>query len=122
MAKNSELLTRDIKLLALSQRHKETFSQAERLQKVEDELCPHRDTRKREYAKASDRTTQERREVRRIESQIAATPANTFAGLVIKLRIATDGLSPEYPRDLETDELNLMAALADAERLAEGVI
>ncbi len=55
-----------------------------------------------------------------LERKIADTPASTF--FAIKLRIAANGLQPEYPRALETDELNLMAALADAERLSGGVI
>ena len=58
-----------------------------------------------------------------IERKIAAIPANTFAGLAVKLRIGTDNQSftlyPDLPAsDLSTDELNLMSALADAERLA----
>ena len=62
-----------------------------------------------------------------IERKIAAIPANTFAGLAIKLRIGTDNqpfrLDPDSQEDqLSTDELNLMTALADAERLAGGVI
>ena len=60
-----------------------------------------------------------------LEEQIAAIPANTFAGLAVKLRIGTDNQSFRlYPDlqadDLSTDELNLMSALADAERLAGG--
>ena len=58
-----------------------------------------------------------------IERKIAAIPANTFAGIAIKLHIGTDnqpfrtdGCFNEG--DASTDELNLMAALADAERLA----
>ncbi len=118
-AKNSELLTRDIKLLALSQRYKETFSQAERLQAAEDRLYPHRADRKREYARASDRTGQEWGGVSEIERQIVATPANTFAGIAIKLRVA----AAEIPKDAhDLNDLAVLNALADAERLAGGVI
>ncbi len=58
-----------------------------------------------------------------LEEQIAAIPANTFAGLAVKLRIGTGNqpfrLYPDFQEDqLSADELNLMAALADAERLA----
>ena len=58
-----------------------------------------------------------------IEHQIATIPANTFAGLAIKLRIGTDNQRFKTDLDfkeeeLSTDELNLMGALADAERLA----
>ena len=53
-----------------------------------------------------------------LKRKIAGIPAKTYAGIGAKLRIAADGLRPEYPRDLETDELNLESALADAERLA----
>ena len=53
-----------------------------------------------------------------LKKKIAGIPAKTYAGIGAKLRIAADGLRPEYPRDLETDELNLESALADAERLA----
>jgi len=58
-----------------------------------------------------------------LAAKIAATPANTFAGLAVKLGIGTDNQSftlyPDLPAsDLSTDELNLMSALADAERLA----
>ena len=80
-ANNTELLTRDIKLLALSQRYKEAFSQAERLQDAEDRLYPHRETRKREYTRARGRTEDEWGEVNDIERQIVATPASTFAGI-----------------------------------------
>ena len=54
--------------------------------------------------------------------QSARIPADTFAGIAIKLRIAADGLRPQYARALEADELNLENALADAERLAGGVL
>ena len=118
-ATNSELLTRDIKLLALSQRHKETFRQAERLQEIEDELYPHRDTRKREYTRARGRTEDEWSEVSEIERQIVATPANTFAGIAIKLSVA----AIEIPKDAhDRNDLAVLNALADAERLAGGVI
>lgn len=58
-----------------------------------------------------------------LEAKIAATPANTFAGLAVKLRIGVDNLPMALgtlPKGEEasTDELNLMSALADAERLA----
>ena len=51
-----------------------------------------------------------------LEKRIAATPANTFAGIAIKLRIATDNMDSDAPR--YGDELNLVSVLADAERLA----
>ena len=62
-----------------------------------------------------------------IERKIAAVPANTFAGLAVKLRIGTDNqpfrLDPDSQEDqLTADELNLMTALADAERLAGDTI
>ena len=53
-----------------------------------------------------------------LKKKIAGIPAKTYIGIGIKLRVATDGLCPQYPRALETDELNLESALADAERLA----
>ena len=58
-----------------------------------------------------------------IERQIAAIPANTFAGIALKLRIGTDNQPFTVDGrfnvdDASADELNLMAALADAERLA----
>ena len=92
-----------------------------------DGLYPHRETRKREYTRARGRTEDEWDEVSRIENQIAATPANTFAGLVVKLRIGVSNqrfkVDLDFHEDqLSLDELNLMAALADAERLAGGVI
>ena len=62
-------------------------------------------------------------EVKEVERQIGNTPANTFAGLAIKLRIGTDNQPFKWDlnfkeEQLSTDELNLMTALADAERLA----
>ena len=53
-----------------------------------------------------------------LEKKIAGIPAKTYTGIGFKLRIAADGLRPQSPRALETDELNLESALADAERLA----
>ncbi len=58
-----------------------------------------------------------------IERKIAAIPANTFAGLAVKLRIGTDNQRFKTDldfqvEDLTPDELSLMNALADAERLA----
>ena len=111
----TEPLTRDIKLLVLSQRHKETFRQAERLQEIEDVLYPHRADQKAEYTRARDHREQEWGEVSEIESQIVATPANTFAGIAIKLRVA----AIEIPKDAhDPNDLAILGALADAERLA----
>ncbi|MEE8607610.1 MAG: hypothetical protein V3S55_08400 [Nitrospiraceae bacterium] len=54
-----------------------------------------------------------------IERKIAATPASTFVGIAIKLRIGVDNLDPLDPGETRTtDELNLESALADLERLA----
>ena len=53
-----------------------------------------------------------------LEREIAALRASTFAGLAIKLRIAADDIDPFREGDLTTDELNLLSALKDAERLA----
>ena len=58
-----------------------------------------------------------------LAAKIAATPANTFAGLAVKLRIGTDNQRFKTDldfqvEDLTPDELSLMNALADAERLA----
>lgn len=56
-----------------------------------------------------------------IERQIAAIPAKTIAGIAIKLRVpAKVQVSTKGPYD--PFELNLKNALADAERLAGGVI
>ena len=119
-AKNAELLTRDIKLLALWQRHKDCFARADRLVEKQPRIEDSGD--EQALATLSARQSRALGDVHEVARQIAETPASTFAGLVIKLRIAAVGLSPEYPRDSETDELNLMAALADAERLAGDVI
>ncbi len=119
-ANNTELLTRDTKLLALWQRHKDCFVRADRLVKKQARIEDSGD--KAALAKLNGQQSRAWDDVHEVARQIAETPASTFAGLVIKLRIAADGLSPEYPRDLETDELNLMAALADAERLAGNVL
>ena len=126
-ATSPELLTRDLTLLALSQRHKETLRQTRVLQRIEDGIYPHRETRKREYTRARGRTEDEWDEVSRIEREIAATPANTFAGLVVKLRIGVSNQRFKVDLDFTEDQLLLderclMAALADAERLAGGVI
>ena len=51
-----------------------------------------------------------------LEKRIAATPANTFGGIAVKLRIATDNMDPDAPR--YGDELNLLSVFADAKRLA----
>ena len=58
-----------------------------------------------------------------LEAKIAGTPANTFAGIAIKLRIGVDNLPMTLGtlpsgEEASTDELNLMSALADIERLA----
>ncbi len=58
-----------------------------------------------------------------LEEKIAATPANTFAGIAIKLRIGVDNLPMTLGtlppgEEATTDELNLMSALVDVERLA----
>ena len=113
----------DSELITLWQRYQETFSQAERLQEADDRIFPHRADRKAEYARAWDRSKRGWSEVTEIEHQIATTPASTFAGLAIKLRIGTDNqrfkTDLQFTEDqLSTDELNLMTALADAERLA----
>ena len=113
----------DAELLALWRQHQERFAHTTRLVKEEDRLAV--TGPKTEYAKAWGRTKRGWSEVDEIERQIAAIPANTFAGLAVKLRIGTDNqpfrLYPDFQEDqLSADELNLMAALADAERLAGG--
>ena len=59
-----------------------------------------------------------------IERKIADTPAESYAGVGVKLLIGVDNLDPLDPgKTRTTDELNLESALADAERLAgEGII
>ena len=112
----------DSELLALWRRHQELWARVTLLQRAEDRLYPHRETRKREYTRARDHTKRAWSEISVIEGQIATIPANSFAGLAIKLRIGTD--NQRFKTDLNfhvdqlsTDELNLMTALADAERL-----
>ena len=117
----------DSELIALWRRHQERMERMPALRDAEERLHPHRETRKREYAKAENRTSQVLGELDDIEHQIATTPANTFAGLAIKLRIGTDNQIFRWAlefkvEELSTDELNLMTALADAERLAGGAI
>ena len=54
-----------------------------------------------------------------LEHKIAATPAETYAGIGIKLLIGVDNFCPLNPGETRTtDELNLESALADVERLA----
>ena len=54
-----------------------------------------------------------------IERKIADTPAESYAGVGVKLLIAVDNFDPLDPgKTRTTDELNLESALADAERLA----
>ena len=54
-----------------------------------------------------------------LERKIANTPAETYAGIGIKLLIGVDNFCPLDPGQTRTtDELNLESALADAERLA----
>lgn len=53
-----------------------------------------------------------------MENMVAATPAVTLAGVAVKLRLAIDGLvSGVDGRGHTTDELNLLSALADVERM-----
>ena len=54
-----------------------------------------------------------------LELAIAECPAQTIEGVAIKLRIAVKGMYPE-DCDLGLDDKLLLAALADAERLAGG--
>ena len=113
----------DMELIALWHRLQSRWGRMHVLRDAEERLHPHRETRKREYAKAENRTSQVLGELDDIEHQIAAIPANTFAGLAIKLRIGTDNQIFRWAlefkvEELSTDELNLMTALADAERLA----
>ena len=115
----------DSELLALWRRYQERFARITQLAKEEDRLFVN--GTKAELAEADARVKQGWNEVTEIERQIAATPANTFAGLAVKLRIGTDNqpfrLYPDFQEDqLSADELNLMAALADAERLSGGVV
>ncbi len=58
-----------------------------------------------------------------LERKIAAAPADTYAGISIKLRIAVNNfasIDPGMTRD--SIGLNVKSALADAERLAGGAI
>ena len=108
----------DSELIALWLRHQERWERASQLQKEEDRLIE--SGPKAELFKAGALVWGE---VNEIEHQIAAIPANTFAGLAIKLRIGTDNQTFKTDlwfkvEELTTDELNLMTALADAERLA----
>ena len=58
-----------------------------------------------------------------LEHKIADTPAESYAGIGIKLLIGVDNLDPLDPGETRTaDHLNLLSALADAERLAGCVI
>ena len=55
----------------------------------------------------------------RIETRIAGLKATTFAALAVKLRVAADPLLPlDDDDDHSSDQMNLLSALADAERLA----
>ena len=57
------------------------------------------------------------------EQKIADTPAESYAGIGVKLLIAVDNFPPLGPSETRTtDKLNLESALADAERLAGGVL
>lgn len=110
----------DSELIALWRRLQERYARAHQLQEEEDRLIE--GEQKAELFNAGALVLHEATE---IESQIAAIPANTFAGLAIKLRIGTDNQPFRWDLDfqvdeLSTDELNLMTALADAERLASG--
>ncbi|MCH8097874.1 MAG: hypothetical protein IID53_12430 [Proteobacteria bacterium] len=112
----------DSELIALWLRHQERWERASQLQKEEDRLIE--SGPKAELFKAGALVWGE---VNEIEHQIAAIPANTFAGLAIKLRIGTDNQTFKTDlcfkvEELCMDELNLMTALADAERLAGGAI
>jgi len=73
---------------------------------------------------SSDVTDESMERLNAIERKIADTPAETYAGIGIKLLIGIDNFDPLDPGETRTtDELNLESALADAERLAgEGII
>ena len=108
----------DSELITLWRRHQERWERASQLQKEEDRLIE--SGPKAELFKAGALVWGE---VSEIEHQIATTPANTFAGLAIKLRIGTDNQTFKTDlwfkvEELCADELSLMTALADAERLA----
>ena len=108
----------DSELLALWPRLQERYARAHQLQEEED-----RSIDSGQKAELFERGVLVSREATEIERQIAAIPANTFAGLAIKLRIGTDNQSFRtdlwfQEDDATTDELNLMTAFADAERLA----
>ena len=55
----------------------------------------------------------------RIETRISGLKATTFAALAVKLRIAADQLLLEDDDWRSSDQLNLLSALADVERVAE---
>ncbi len=108
---NSELLTRDIKLLALSQRLKDARVEAVRLG---DRTARLKGTP--EFGRASDADEAAWKRYGEIEDQIAAIPATTIAGIVIKLRVVAMSAPTQGPLDVY--ETNIKSALADAERLA----
>ena len=54
----------------------------------------------------------------RIETRISGLKATTFAALAVKLRIAADQLLLEDDDWRSSDQLNLLSALADVERVA----
>lgn len=56
----------------------------------------------------------------RIETRIAGLKATAFAALAVKLRIAADQLLLDDDGDWRTsDQMNLLSALADVERMAK---
>jgi len=114
-AKNSELLTRDIKLLALSQQLEDARVKAVRMG---DKTARLKGTP--EFGRAFDAEDAAWKRYGKIEDQIAAIPATTIAGIVIKLRIVAASVPTQDPLDVY--ETNIKSALADAERLAGGVL
>lgn len=113
----------DSKLIALWRRYQERVAHTSRLNEEEDRLIESVAGTEAGRQRIEGLIRRSYDEANEIESQIAATPANTFAGLAIKLRIGTDNQPFRWDlnyrvEELSTDELNLMTALADAERLA----
>ena len=115
MTNSTELLTRDIKLLALSRQLEDARVKAVRLG---DKTARLKGTPK--FGRASDVEDAAWKCCGEIEDQIGATPATTIAGIVIKLRVVAMSVPTQGPLDVY--ETNIKSALADAERLAGRVL
>ncbi len=104
----------DAELIALGRQHQDWWAHMCRLVKEEDRLLSAgTDAERSEIAAQVSQGWDKSSEM---ERRIAAIPANTFAGIAIKLRIATEDMNEEDMR--RPTNANLESALADAERLA----